>query len=159
MKKIFRLTAMAAMVSMLATTATFTSCSDDDDDDDPNPIQQEDVKYTNVFSVKVGGTSSSEGSFISVQEGKVYKSSELTDDNKVEIIFDGDKFSSASESKNDKVNQNGCGALIKTIVKGEKYSFTTEGGENGKSYSGIIEVTDGKVGGASATVTIKVSAK
>lgn len=67
MKKIFRLTAMAAMVSMLATTATFTSCSDDDDDDDPNPIQQEDVKYTNVFSVKVGGSSSSEGSFISVQ--------------------------------------------------------------------------------------------
>lgn len=157
MKKIFRLSAMVAMVSMMATSVCVSSCSDDDDDDDSTVVPVE--VYTKTFTATVGGSSSSEGSFISVQEGKVYKTSDLTDDNKVEIVFDGDKFFSASESKNDKVANNGCAAAVTTVTKGKKYKFTTNGGENGTSYSGIIEVVEGTIGGASATIKIEVSAK
>ncbi len=160
MKKIFRLTAMAAMVSMMATTATFTSCSDDDDDDDntPTPV----VDYTKTFSGEVGGTESAAGSFISVMDGKIYSLSDIKGDaekaSHVEIVFDGSKFVGANESINDVVNQNGCAAVVTTVTKGKEYKFTTNGGENGKSYSGIIEV-DGEMSGAKATVKIEVSAK
>lgn len=160
MKKIFRLSAMVAMVSMMATSVCVSSCSDDDDDEDSTVTPVE--VYTKTFSGKVGGSESKEGSFISVMDGKIYKLSDIKDDETkakhVEIVFDGNKFVGANESVNDIVNSNGCAA---TVLKNSatEYAFTTKGGDNGKSYKGIITITEGTVGGASATVSIEVSAK
>lgn len=159
MKKIFRLTAMAAMVSMMATTATFTSCSDDDDDDDNTPtpvvVDDEDNYNHETFQVTVGGSKAEAGSFISVADRKVYNTAqvkELGENCNVEIIFDGSKFASASESKNDAVIACGQGAIIKQVEKGKKWSFTTSEGARG-----YIEVIEGTVGSETAQVKITVA--
>ena len=159
MKKIFRLSAMVAMISMMDTAVCVSSCSDDDDEDEPEPTPA--PVYTKTFSGEVGGKNSSAGSFISVQDGEIYRLSEITNDaakaSHVEIVFDGKKFVGANNAVNDVVNQNGCGATI--IKKDGKYEFRTNGGENGTDYSGVIEVISGELSGDNATVKIKVSAK
>lgn len=56
MKKIFRLSAIVAMLSMMATTATFTSCSDDDDDEEPGSevVELDWTKATETIAVTPG---------------------------------------------------------------------------------------------------------
>lgn len=177
MKKLFRLTALATMVSLVATVSVTTSCSDDDDDENDNknnpavvdttkndtvvPPEQTDtvpVKQEEVFVLEVGGSESKASSFISIQNKRTYKVSEaiMSQGSGIEIVFDGSKLFSASVSANDVVRQNGCAAeLVKESDK--VFSFVTSGGENGKDYSGKIEVIEGEMKGADSTIKIKVT--
>lgn len=178
MKKLFRLTALATMVSLVATISVTTSCSDDDDDENDNknnpavvdttkndtvvPPEQTDtvpvVNQEEVFVLEVGGSESKASSFISIQNKRTYKVSEviMSQGSGIEIVFDGSKLFSASVSANDVVRQNGCAAeLVKESDK--VFSFVTSGGENGKDYSGKIEVIEGEMKGADSTIKIKVT--
>ena len=70
MKKIFRLSAMVAMISMMATATVATSCSDDDDDDTttvtPADPTEDWSKATSKITATPGATLSAKN------EGKVY---------------------------------------------------------------------------------------
>ncbi|MBQ4035132.1 MAG: hypothetical protein II623_06695 [Paludibacteraceae bacterium] len=159
MKKIFRLSAMVAMVSMMATSVCVSSCSDDDDDDDSTEIVNKDK--TETFTLQVGGTNSKNyGSFISIQNKKVYKMSELDENSGVEIVFNGKQFVSAASADNPLVSSTGLKADLTTVVADQEFEFTTNGAEKGgKSYSGTIKVTKGTMGSSDAEITITVTRK
>lgn len=178
MKKLFRLTALATMVSLVATISVTTSCSDDDDDENDNknnpavvdttkndtvvPPEQTDtvpvVNQEEVFVLEVGGSKSKASSFISIQNKRTYTVSEviMSQGSGIEIVFDGSMLFSASGSANEVVRQNGCAAVL--IMESDKvFKFVTSCGENGKDYSGKIEVIEGEMKGADSTIKIKVT--
>ena len=126
MKNLFRLTALATMVSMMATATVATSCSDDDDDETPVVL----VKDT-TFTVNMGGSGSTAGSFLSVKDGKVYKKSDVAahGDN-VEIVFTGYTFVSADKSENSIVNSNNQSATI-SQTSPLTFSYETSTGYKG----------------------------
>ena len=132
MKKLFRISAMVAMVSMVATSTIATSCSDDDDDD-PQLVLPKDT----TFTVNMGGANSTAGSFLSVKDCKVYNKSDVAkhSDN-VEIVFNGFGFKSAAESDNSIVNLNGQSAKI-SQTSPLTYSYETSTG-----YKGSLTLTE-----------------
>ena len=162
MKKIFRLSAMVAMISMMATAVCVSSCSDDDEEDEPEPTP---VVKGETFTLEVGGSKSTKGSFISIQDKAVYTSSDITKGlgENVEIVFNGKSFLPVSSSENETVKktakEKGITAVIEEQVPNKEFNFTTNGGKDGKSYSGTIVVTSGEMGTESATITIKVTRK
>lgn len=145
MKKLFRLSAMVAMVSMVATSTIATSCSDDDDDE-PQVVLSKDT----TFTVNMGGASSSAGSFLSVKDCQVYNKSEIAkhSDN-VEIVFDGFSFKSAEKSDNSIVNSNGQSATI-TQTGTLTYAYETSTG-----YKGSLTLTE-EPGDAGANYVVTV---
>lgn len=158
MKKIFRLSAMVAMVSMMATSVCVSSCSDDDDDDDSTEIVNKDK--TETFTLTVGGSKAKAGSFISIQNKAVYTSSEVTADSGVEIVFDGKKFVGAQTSINPDVASTGLNAQFTVVEQNKEYNYTTNGADfGGKSYSGTIKVTKGEMGSDESQITITVTRK
>ncbi|MCR5570016.1 MAG: hypothetical protein K6G31_12185 [Paludibacteraceae bacterium] len=180
MKKLFRLTALATMVSLVATISVTTSCSDDDDDENDNknnpavvdttkndtvvPPEQTDtvpvVNQEEVFVLEVGGSKSKASSFFSIQNKKTYKVAELDKNSGVEIVYDGKKFFGAQSSVNDFVASTGLNATITVVEQNKEFLYTTNGADfGGKSYSGSIKVTKGEMGDESATVTITVTRK
>lgn len=148
MKKIFRLSAIVAMLSMMATATVTTACSDDDDDE--NPVQTD-----TIFTVSMGGKASSAGSYLSIKNCEVYTTSTLGSHAKdVEIVFDGSNFKTAGESTNAQVSENGLSATIENVSP-TSWSFTTSTG-----YMGSISIPAGQeVGDASATYTVTVARK
>ena len=177
MKKLFRLAALATMASLVATISVTTSCSDDDDDENNNPVvvdttkndtvvppeQKDTVPVANqeeVFELEVGGSKSKAHSFISIQDKRTYSVAEVTmrKGAGVEIVFDGSKLFSASGSANEVVRQNGCAAVL--IMESDKvFKFVTSGGENGKGYSGKIEVIEGEMKDETSTIKIRITRK
>lgn len=145
MKKLFRISAMVAMVSMVATSTIATSCSDDDDDD-PQLVLPKDT----TFTVNMGGTNSTAGSFLSVKDCKVYNKSDVSkhSDN-VEIVFNGFGFKSAEESDNSIVNSNGQSAKI-TQTSPMTFSYETSTG-----YKGTLTLAD-ELGDAGANYVVTV---
>ncbi|MBQ0030508.1 MAG: hypothetical protein MJZ24_06940 [Paludibacteraceae bacterium] len=145
MKKIFSLSAIVAMLAMLATSVSVSSCSKDDDDDSTKTEKKEVV--TKTITLNVGNSKSTYGSFISISEGAVYTMSTLDANvDKVEFCY-GDALIPASESVNAKVKANGVVSTLTKTNPGE-YKFTV-----GKYY-GTIKVAES---GNDAVLTVERS--
>lgn len=142
MKKIFSLSAIVAMLAMLATSVSVSSCSKDDDDS----VKKEDAKViTETFNLNVGNSKSTYGSFISISEKAVYTMSTLDANvDKVEFCY-GDALIPASESVNAKVKANGVVSTLTKTAPGE-FQFTV-----GK-YNGTIKVAES---GNDAVLTVE----
>lgn len=145
MKKLFRISALVAIVSLMATATVATSCSDDDDDD-PSVVLSGDT----TFTVTMGGETSNSPSFLSVKDAKVYNKSKVAaSPENVEIVFDGIAFKSAKESSNPVVNSNGRSA---TITKTGALTFTYE---TSTGFSGSLTLAE-EPGDVSADYVVTV---
>lgn len=102
-----------------------------------------------TFTLSIGGSNSSVGSYISIVDEKVYKASEATENAAaIEIVFDGTKFKSAKESSNSSFT---AVASATVTMKGNVCSFETSTG-----YTGTI-VANGTLGDAAKTYAVTVS--
>lgn len=81
MKKIFRLSAIVAMLSMMATATVATSCSDDDDDSDAVNVQDITWNQTSITVKK--------GSYVYYKHGSEQNAFEVTsaENGKITIEF------------------------------------------------------------------------
>lgn len=144
MKKLFRLSAMVAIVSMMATATVATSCSDDDDDD---PVIL--LKDT-TFTVTMGGELSNSPSFLSIKDAKAYKQSMVAaSPENIEIVFNGTSFISAKDCMNSVVNTNGRSAVI-TQTSPLRFDYVTSTG-----FKGSLTLTE-EPGDASADYVVTV---
>jgi hypothetical protein len=151
MKKFFSLSACIAIVAMLMTSVTISSCSKDDDDNDSTIVKADSIR---TFEVTMGGsTATSAGSYLSVEDEKVYKTSDIkSDDNTINIVFDGKKFISPAVSSNSYVSGNGILTNFTTVTEGKVYSYKDYYG-----YHGTITVKSGTMGTNDAVITIIVT--
>lgn len=134
MKKIFSLSAIVAMLAMLATSVSVSSCSKDDDDSTTTEKKQ---VVTEKFTLVAGNAKSSYGSFISISEKKVYKQAEAeANPSSIEFCY-GDALIEAKNSVNAKVKE-GCASSTLTQTAAGEYNFTV-----GKYYGTIKLVVVG----------------
>ena len=108
-----------------------------------------------TFTVKLGGSTATAGSFLSIKDKKVYTTSEVNamgTNNNVEIIFTGTGYSSAAESINANVNGNGHWATFSGEPGSTVASFTTSTG-----YIGTITPTSASGDGTSTEVIVEVA--
>ena len=100
-----------------------------------------------------GSTATSASSYLSVEDEKVYKTSDIkSDDNTINIVFDGKKFISS------RIQQQLCKMetvslpTSTTVTEGKVYSYKDYYG-----YHGTITVKSGTMGTNDAVITIIVT--
>lgn len=144
MKKFFKFSALTAMMGLVMATATVTtSCSDDDDDNTPSATDT-------TFTISMGGTGSSAGSFLSIKNCEVYNTTTVRNfANDVEIVFNGFDFDSSERSIYALVSENGNSAVIKS-TGAMSWSFETSTG-----FKGSLTLND-VPGDVSATYVVTV---
>ncbi len=105
------------------------------------------VNYTSFTAVVGGSEATTAGSFLSIQDGKVYKTADVNagKGENVEIVFDGIEFKSATLSTNSNVSGNGQWAQIQ-LLGDNHWGYMTSTG-----FQGDITITS-TTGSGNATV-------
>lgn len=124
---------------------------EDEEDEEEEEDEEDDLDDFDCFTCTLGGPDSEECSYLSICDADIYSDDEEDGLENVEIEFNGKKFISASDSKNEIVSENGNEAEIETIEKGERYSFETSTG-----YYGYIIIENGTMGKSSSEIEVSV---